>query len=319
MKLAPIPSLLATAGVHHHLVREGTRNRAALVIETGEAREVHHLALLIGYGAGAVNPYLAFETLDDMIRGGMLPGLTHEKAVKNYIKALNKGVLKVMSKMGISTLQSYRGAQIFEAVGLEKDFVERYFTHTASRIGGVGIDAIADEVCVRHTLAFPARPVADRDLDEGGEYQWRRDGEFHLFNPDTVYKLQHATRSGQFTVYKEYTRAVNEQTRKRATLRGLFELKLAATPIPLADVEPAESILKRFATGAMSYGSISQEAHETLAIAMNRLGAQIEHGGGWRRSRALRARREWRFAEERDQAGRVGPIRRHERIPRQRR
>ena len=274
MKLAPIPSLLATAGVHHHLVREGTRNRAALVIETGEAREVHHLALLIGYGAGAVNPYLAFETLDDMIRGGMLPGLTHEKAVKNYIKALNKGVLKVMSKMGISTLQSYRGAQIFEAIGLEKDFVDRYFTHTASRIGGVGIDAIAEEVRARHTLAFPERPVADRDLDEGGEYQWRRDGEFHLFNPDTVYKLQHATRSGQFKVYKEYTQAVNDQTRKRATLRGLFELKLAATPIPLDEVEPVESILKRFATGAMSYGSISQEAHETLAIAMNRIGGK---------------------------------------------
>jgi glutamate synthase (NADPH/NADH) large chain len=280
MKLAPIPSLLATAGVHHHLVREGTRNRAALVIETGEAREVHHLALLIGYGAGAVNPYLAFETLDDMIRGGMLPGLTHEKAVKSYIKSLNKGVLKVMSKMGISTLQSYRGAQIFEAVGLEKEFVERYFTHTASRIGGVGIDAIAEEVRARHLLAFPERPVADRDLDEGGEYQWRRDGEFHLFNPDTVYKLQHATRSGQFKLYKEYTQAVNEQTRKRATLRGLFELKLAATAIPLDEVEPAESILKRFATGAMSYGSISQEAHETLAIAMNRLGGKSNTGEG---------------------------------------
>ena len=198
MKLAPIPSLLATAGVHHHLVREGTRNRAALVIETGEAREVHHLALLIGYGAGAVNPYLAFETLDDMIRSEMLPGLSHEKAVKNYIKALNKGVLKVMSKMGISTLQSYRGAQIFEAVGLEKDFVDRYFTWTASRIGGVGIEAIAEEVRARHELAFPQRPVAERDLDEGGEYQWRRDGEYHLFNPDTVFKLQHATRSGQY-------------------------------------------------------------------------------------------------------------------------
>jgi hypothetical protein len=210
----------------------------------------------------------------------MLPGLTHEKAVKSYIKALNKGVLKVMSKMGISTLQSYRGAQIFEAVGLENDFVERYFTHTASRIGGVGIDAIAEEVRARHTLAFPERPVADRDLDEGGEYQWRRDGEFHLFNPDTVYKLQHATRSGQFKVYKEYTQAVNEQTRKRATLRGLFELKMAATPIPLEEVEPAESILKRFATGAMSYGSISQEAHETLAIAMNRLGAKSNTGEG---------------------------------------
>jgi len=280
LKLAPIPSLLATAGVHHHLVREGTRNRAALVIESGDAREVHHLALLIGYGAGAVNPYLAFETLDDMIRDGMLPGQTHEKAVKNYIKALNKGVLKVMSKMGISTLQSYRGAQIFEAVGLDKDFVDQYFTWTASRIGGVGIDAIAEEVRARHELAFPARPVADRDLDEGGEYQWRREGEYHLFNPDTVYKLQHATRTGQYTIYKEYTQAVNEQTRKRATLRGLFELKLAETPIPIEEVEPAERILKRFATGAMSYGSISQEAHETLAIAMNRLGGKSNTGEG---------------------------------------
>ena len=185
-----------------------------------------------------------------------------------------------MSKMGISTLQSYRGAQIFEAVGLEKDFVDRYFTWTASRIGGVGIDAIAEEVRARHELAFPARPVADRDLDEGGEYQWRRDGEFHLFNPDTVYKLQHATRSGQYEIYKEYTQAVNEQTRKRATLRGLFELKLAATPIPIEEVEPVESILKRFATGAMSYGSISQEAHETLAIAMNRLGGKSNTGEG---------------------------------------
>jgi glutamate synthase (NADPH) large chain len=280
LKLAPIPSLLATAGVHHHLVREGLRNRAALVIESGDAREVHHLALLIGYGAGAVNPYLAFETLDDMIRDGMLPGLDHEKAVKNYIKALNKGVLKVMSKMGISTLQSYRGAQIFEAVGLDKDFVDRYFTWTASRIGGVGIDAIADEVRKRHDLAFPTRPVAERDLDEGGEYQWRRDGEYHLFNPDTVFKLQHASRSGQYKIYKEYTAAVNEQTRRRATLRGLFELKLASTPVPIEQVEPVESILKRFATGAMSYGSISQEAHETLAIAMNRLGGKSNTGEG---------------------------------------
>src|SRR5688500_8724974 len=287
MKLAAIPSLLATAGVHPHLVRGGARTRRALVIETGEAREVHHLALLIGYGAGAVNPYLAFETLDDMIRSGMrahpsapAADISHEKAVKNYIKALNKGVLKVMSKMGISTLQSYRGAQIFEAVGLEKEFVERYFTHTASRIGGVGIDAIAEEVRVRHALAFPERPVADRDLDEGGEYQWRRDGEFHLFNPDTVYKLQHATRTGQYKIYKEYTDAVNEQTRKRATLRGLFELKVAATPIPIDEVEPVESILRRFATGAMSYGSISSEAHETLAIAMNRLGGKSHTGEG---------------------------------------
>ena len=280
---------------------------------------MHHLALLIGYGAGAVNPYLAFETLDDMIRTEMLPGLDHEKAVKNYIKALNKGVLKVMSKMGISTLQSYRGAQIFEAVGLEKDFVDRYFTWTASRIGGVGIDAIAEEVRARHELAFPLRPVAERDLDEGGEYQWRRDGEYHLFNPDTVYKLQHATRSGQYAIYKEYTQAVNEQTRKRATLRGLFELKLAAQPIPLDEVEPAESILKRFATGAMSYGSISQEAHETLAIAMNRLGGKSNTGEGGEDPARYVPDAERRFAQERHQAGGVGALRRDERVPGERR
>jgi glutamate synthase (ferredoxin) len=277
---APIPSLLATAGVHHHLVREGTRNFCALLIETGDAREVHHLSLLIGYGAGAVNPYLAFETLDDMIDQRMLAGVSPEKAMKNYIKALNKGVLKVMSKMGISTLQSYRGAQIFEAVGLEKAFVDRHFTWTASRIGGIGIDAIADETRARHELAFPTRPVAQPDLDEGGEYQWRRDGEFHLFNPDTVQKLQHATRSGQYAIYKEYTQLVNNQNRKRATLRGLFDLKFAEKPLPIEEVEPVESILRRFATGAMSYGSISQEAHETLAIAMNRMGGRSNTGEG---------------------------------------
>ncbi len=279
-RLAPIPSLLAVSSVHHHLVREGTRNRAAFVIESGSAREVHHLALLIGYGAGAVNPYLAFETLGDMIRGGELPGVTHEKAVRNYIKALNKGVLKVMSKMGISTLQSYRGAQIFEAIGLDKEVVERYFTHTASRIGGADLDAIAAEVRERHQLAFPSRPVAPPDLDEGGEYQWRRDGEFHLFNPDTVYKLQHATRSGQYRIYKEYTRAVDDQSARRATLRSLFELKKASEPVPLDEVESVESLLKRFATGAMSYGSISREAHETLAIAMNRIGGKSNTGEG---------------------------------------
>ncbi|MEK6529989.1 MAG: glutamate synthase central domain-containing protein, partial [candidate division NC10 bacterium] len=191
--LAPIPALLATAGVHHHLVREGTRTRVGLIIESGEPREVHHAALLIGYGAGAINPYLAFETLDDMIRQEFLPGLDHAKAIKNYIKALNKGVLKVISKMGISTIQSYRGAQIFEAIGLCKEFVDRYFTWTASRIGGVGLDVIAEEAILRHQHAFPERPVGKPELDWGGEYQWRRDGEYHLFNPDTVFKLQHAT------------------------------------------------------------------------------------------------------------------------------
>jgi glutamate synthase domain-containing protein 2/glutamate synthase domain-containing protein 1/glutamate synthase domain-containing protein 3 len=277
---APIPSLLATAGVHHHLVREGTRTRCALVVESGDAREVHHVALLIGYGAGAVNPYLAFETLDDMIQQRVLEGLTHDRAVSNYIRALNKGILKVMSKMGISTLQSYCGAQIFEAIGLEQSFVDRYFTWTASRIGGVGIDVVAREVAHRHRYAYPGRPGAATDLDAGGEYRWRRDGEFHLFNPETVQTLQHATRSGQYEIYKDYTRVVNDQSRKLGTLRGLLDFKPAGNAVPLEEVEPVEAILKRFATGAMSYGSISQEAHETIAIAMNRLGGKSNTGEG---------------------------------------
>ena len=277
---APIPSLLATAGVHHHLVLQGSRTRCGLVIETGDAREVHHCALLLGYGAGVVNPYLAFETLDDMIRSGLLTGLKHADAVENYVHSLNKGILKVMSKMGISTLQSYCGAQIFEAVGLDGAFVDKYFTWTASRMGGVGMDVVAKEVIDRHNRAYPNRPVAGTELDEGGEYQWRRDGEYHLFNPDTVFKLQHSTRSGQYKVFKEYTKLVDDQSTRLATLRGLLELKLAAQPLPIDEVESAESIIKRFATGAMSYGSISKEAHETLAIAMNRLGGKSNTGEG---------------------------------------
>jgi glutamate synthase (ferredoxin) len=277
---APMPSLLATAGVHHHLVRLGKRTRCALVVESGDAREVHHCALLLGYGAGAVNPYLAFETLDDMIRQRLLLGVTHAHAVEHYIHALNKGILKVMSKMGISTLQSYCGAQIFEAVGLDRAFVDRYFTRTSSRIGGVGASVISEEAARRHRKAFATRATDSGDLDCGGEYQWRRDGEYHLFNPDTVFKLQHATRSGQYSVFKEYTRLVDDQNRKLATLRGLLELMPAAEPIPIDEVEPIASIVKRFATGAMSYGSISQEAHETLAIAMNRLGGKSNTGEG---------------------------------------
>ena len=277
---APIPSLLATSGVHHHLVREGTRTRCGLVVESGDAREVHHCALLLGYGAGVVNPYLAFETLDDMIRQGLLRGIPHAQAVKNYIKALNKGILKVMSKMGISTVSSYCGAQIFEAVGLERTFVDKYFTWTASRIGGVGIGVVADEVLERHRRAFDDRGGEQAELESGGEYQWRRDGEYHLFNPETVFKLQHATRSGQYAIFKEYSRLVDDQSLRRATLRGLLDLKKAPQPIPMDEVEPAESIVKRFSTGAMSYGSISQEAHETLAIAMNRLGGKSNTGEG---------------------------------------
>jgi glutamate synthase (NADPH) large chain len=275
---APIPSLLAVAGVHHHLVREGTRHKCGLLIETGEAREVHHIALLLGYGAGSVNPYLAFESLDDLIRQGLLPGVTHDDAVKRYVKALNKGVLKVMSKMGISTLQSYCGAQIFEAVGLDAAFVDRYFTSTASKIGGIGLTEISEEVRRRHARAYSDRSTTE--LAAGGEYQWRRDGELHLFNPDTVFKLQHATRSNQYRIFKEYTQLVDDQSRARATLRGLFALTPAGPPVPIDEVEPIERILPRFSTGAMSYGSISQEAHETLAIAMNRLGAKSNTGEG---------------------------------------
>ncbi|MEZ5287721.1 MAG: glutamate synthase large subunit [Vicinamibacterales bacterium] len=277
---APIPSLLATAGVHHHLVREGSRTKCGLLVETGDAREVHHVALLMGYGAGAVNPYLAFETLDDLIRQHLLTGVTHDEAVLRYVKALNKGVLKVMSKMGISTLQSYCGAQIFEAVGLDRAFVEKYFTSTASRIGGAGLAEISEEVRRRHARAFGRRPAGPDELESGGEYQWRRDGEIHLFNPETVFKLQHATRSGQYAIFKEYTRLVDDQSRHRATLRGLFRFAPDRPPVPLDEVEPVEAILRRFSTGAMSYGSISQEAHETLAIAMNRLGAKSNTGEG---------------------------------------
>src|SRR2546425_344517 len=279
-ELAPIPSLLATAAVHHHLVRHGERTRCGLVVETGDAREVHPMCLLIGYGAGAVNPWVAFETLDDLIQEGVLAGLDRAKAVKNYIKALNKGILKVMAKMGISTLQSYCGAQIFEAIGLNRAVVDRYFTGTASRVGGIGIDVIAEEVRRRHAAAYPERPVEKPELDWGGEYQWRRDGEHHQVNPDMIAKLQASTRAGSYAAFKEYSKIVDDQSRHRATLRGLFTLKPAGPAVPLDAVESVESILTRFATGAMSYGSISQEAHETLAIAMNRIGGRSNTGQG---------------------------------------
>jgi glutamate synthase (ferredoxin) len=277
---AAMPSLLATAAVHHHLVREGTRTRCGLVVETGDAREVHHVCLLIGYGAGAVNPWVAFETLDDMIRQGILTEVDRAKAVRNYIKALNKGILKVMAKMGISTLQSYTGAQIFEAIGLNRELVDRYFAGTVSRVSGIGLDLIAEEVRRRHAQAFPHRPVAEPDLEWGGEYQWRRDGEHHMVNPDMIGKLQHAARSGSYAVFKDYARICDDQSRQLATLRGLMAFKETPAAIPLDEVEPVESILRRFATGAMSYGSISQEAHETLAIAMNRIGGRSNTGEG---------------------------------------
>src|SRR6266700_8211889 len=265
--------------MHHHLVRRGERTRCGLVIETGDAREVHHLCLLIGYGAGAVNPWVAFETIDDMINEGLLPGVDRAKAIKNYIKALNKGILKVMAKMGISTLQSYTGAQIFEAIGLNGDLVHRYCTGTVSRVSGIGLDVIADEVRRRHEHAFPERPLG-AELDWGGEYQWRRDGEHHMVNPDMVARLQHSTRTGDYRAFKEYSRICDDQSKQQATLRGLMELKRDGPGIPLDEVEPVEAILKRFATGAMSYGSISQEAHETLAIAMNRIGGRSNTGEG---------------------------------------
>ncbi|MFM8236241.1 MAG: glutamate synthase large subunit [Actinomycetota bacterium] len=280
---APIPALLVTSAVHHHLVREKTRTQVGLVVETGEAREVHHFCLLLGFGAGAVNPYLAFDTLHDLLRDGVLADISERKAIKSYVKAAGKGILKVMSKMGISTVASYTGAQIFEAVGLARPVVDEYFTGTASRIEGVDLEVIAAEVAARHRIAFPDRPeeLAHRELPVGGEYQWRREGEYHLFNPETVFKLQHSTRSGRYDIFKQYSRLVDDQSRRLATLRGLFEFRAGERPpVPIEEVEPVAEIVKRFSTGAMSYGSISREAHETLAIAMNRLGARSNTGEG---------------------------------------
>ena len=279
---APIPSLLACAGLHHHLVRVGMRTRAGLIIECGDAREIHQFALLLGYGAGSINPYLAFETLDDMISQGMIrPEVDHAEAVRRYRKAIKKGVVKVMSKMGISTIQSYRGAQIFEAIGLNKDFIDRYFDKTASRIGGIGLEEIAREALYHHRRAYSDREVGPPMLDWGGSYQWRREGEFHLFNPETVFRLQHATNAGRFDIFRQYSKVVDEQNERLCTLRGLFDFKFdGRTPVPIEEVESVESILTRFATGAMSYGSISGEAHETLAIAMNRIGGRSNTGEG---------------------------------------
>jgi glutamate synthase (NADPH) large chain len=278
---APIPSLLALSAVHHHLVREGSRTQVALVIESGEPREIMHYCLLIGYGASAVNPYLAIETLEDLAHRNLLPeGVTFEKALKNYKKAVNKGLLKVFSKMGISTLQSYRGAQVFEAIGLNKDLVDQYFTGTPSRIGGIGLEALAREAKLKHDLAF--EPVAEHDteLPVGGSYSWRVRGEYHRLNPATVSKLQHSVRQSSFETFQEYTKLVNDESRQLCTIRGLMEIRTAPHPIPIEEVEPAKEIVKRFATGAMSFGSISKEAHETLAIAMNRMGGRSNTGEG---------------------------------------
>jgi glutamate synthase (NADPH/NADH) large chain len=274
---APIPSLLALTAVHNYLVREGTRTQVALVIESGEPREVMHYCLLIGYGASAINPYLAIETLEDLARRG---GTDFPTALKNYKKSVNKGLLKVFSKMGISTLQSYRGAQVFEAIGLNKDLIDKYFTGTASRIEGVGLDVLAKEAQMKHAFAFRKHSENETELDVGGQYHYRVRGEYHLFNPLTVSKLQHAVTQGKFETFQEYTALVNDQSKNLCTLRGLMDLRLSAKPIPIEDVEPASEIVKRFATGAMSFGSISKEAHETLAIAMNRIGGRSNTGEG---------------------------------------
>ncbi len=277
---APIPSLLAVSGLHHSLIRQGLRMKCSLALETGDAREVHHFALLIGYGCSVINPYVAFETLDGMIRDEMLPGVEHKLACKNFAKAAVKGVVKVMSKMGISAVQSYHGAQVFEAVGLRQDVIDEYFTGTSSRVGGVGLDVIAREVLMRHTAAFAERKRAlQTELPSGGQYQWRADGEFHLFNPESIHRLQKAVRTDSYNTYKSYAELIDDRAKNLSTLRGLLDFK-QGDPIPLEEVESVESIMKRFKTGAMSYGSISKEAHETLAIAMNRIGGKSNTGEG---------------------------------------
>ena len=281
--LAPIPSLLLLSTVHHHLIRRENRMKAGIIVEAGDVREVHHVALLVGYGASAVNPYLAMESAEQLVREGLVTGVSAQQAVHNLIKALGKGVLKIMSKMGISVVGSYAGAQAFEAIGLSEEFIDRYFTGTTSRLGGVGIEVISAETLARHSSAYPANPSTKSHvrLDTGGEYQWRREGPPHLFDPETVFRLQHSTRSRRYDIFREYTRRVDEQAQRLMTLRGLFTLRTGIRPpVPIDEVEPVSEIVKRFSTGAMSYGSISKEAHETLAIAMNRLGARSNTGEG---------------------------------------
>ena len=279
-EFAAIPSLLAVSGLHHYLIRQGLRMKVSLALETGDAREVHHFALLIGYGCSVINPYLAFETLDGMIRDEMLPGVEHKLACKNFAKAAVKGVVKVMSKMGISAVQSYHGAQVFEAVGLRQDVIDEYFSGTASRVGGVGLDVIAREVLMRHTMAFAERkPQSQTELPSGGQYQWRSDGEFHLFNPESIHRLQKSVRTGSYATYKSYAELIDDRAKNLSTLRGLLDFKQGES-ISIDEVESVESLMKRFKTGAMSYGSISKEAHETLAIAMNRVGGKSNTGEG---------------------------------------
>ncbi|MCZ6875407.1 MAG: glutamate synthase large subunit, partial [bacterium] len=277
---APMPALLASSGLHHHLIRQGNRIKVGLLLESGEPREVHHFCLLLGYGVQAINPYMVYETLADMIDQGMLPEMTYDKAVYGYNKAAVKGIVKVMSKMGISTIQSYCGAQIFEAVGLNQALVDRYFTWTASRVQGIGLDVIARQVQQQHGKAFAAIPVDGNTLDVHGQYQYRKDGELHLFNPKTIHLLQKACRTEDYETFKVYTNLIDDQSERLATLRGLLKFKFEPQPIPLAEVEPMEAIIRRFKTGAMSYGSISKEAHEALAIAMNRINGKSNTGEG---------------------------------------
>ena len=307
-ELAPIPSLLSCSAIHHHLIRQGTRMMAGLVVECGDARDVHHMATLIGYGASAINPYLALETAEDMVLRGLISGITAERSSKNIIKALGKGVLKIMSKMGISTVSSYAGAQCFEAVGLAPELVDRYFTGTISKLGGVGLDVLHIEIEKRHQAAYPIEGAtkAHLPLDVGGEMKWRREGPPHLFNPETIFKLQHSTRQKRYDIFKQYTKAVDDQSERLMTLRGLFSLRDdLRQPIPIEEVEPVSEIVKRFSTGAMSMGAISPEAHEVLAIAMNRLGGKSNTGEGGEAVERL-LDRERRSAVKQVASGRFG-------------
>lgn len=277
----PIPSLLLTSAVQHHLLRRHTRTQISMVVEAGDVREIHHVALLIAYGAAAVNPYLAFESVEDLSRNGYL-NVDAETAVKNLTNALSTGVLKIMAKMGVSTIMSYRGAQLFEAIGLNKDVIDKYFTGTTSRVGGVGLDELAEEVAIRHRVAYPSQWTArpHRNLRTGGEYKWRRTGEDHLNDPEAIFLLQQSTQRGDYDMFKKYSAHINDTSNRLMTLRGLMKFKSDRKPIDISEVEPASEIVKRFSTGAMSYGSISQEAHETLAIAMNTIGARSNSGEG---------------------------------------
>ncbi len=275
----PIPALLAVSGLHQHLTKENTRPLVNIILESGEPRETHHFAALIGFGASAINPYLAFETIDDMIDKDYLKGYKYNTCVDNYIKASTKGIIKILSKMGISTIQSYRGAQIFEALGLSKKLIDRYFTSTTSRIGGIGLEDVALESIKRHQMAFNQR-IEESELESGSFYKWRHDGEFHLYNPETIYKLQCACRNGDYKTFKEYSCLLNNSSERLSTIRGLLKFKDGLKSVPVSEVESVEDICKRFKTGAMSYGSISKEAHECLAIAMNRIGGKSNTGEG---------------------------------------